>query len=284
MPLESLESEVAHVAAGDSLAVPLQVDGGERAVMYDAQRGILPDPIGEGTHFKIPYFQVSQLVLFFVVELHVWARAPLTAKIPPRFVNQQQHIMSVRAEPKEIKSRTGTKDLQMVQIALRVLSRPREEKLPEIFKTLGVNFNDRVLPSVGNEVLKATVAKYNAEELLSKRSEISMEIRKELEKRASTFGLELVDVAITHLVFGREFASAIEAKQVAQQDSERQQWVVEKADKEREAAVIRAEGEAEAAQIVNAALQESGPGLIEVRRIDTAKEIATSLAASRNVT
>jgi hypothetical protein len=38
---------------------------------------------------------------------------------------QQQHIMSIRAEPKEIKSRTGTKDLQMVQIALRVLSRPK---------------------------------------------------------------------------------------------------------------------------------------------------------------
>jgi prohibitin 1 len=70
------------------------VDGGERAVMYDARRGILPDPIGEGTHFKIPYFQ-------------------------------KEHIMSVRAEPKEIKSRTGTKDLQMVQIALRVLSRPK---------------------------------------------------------------------------------------------------------------------------------------------------------------
>jgi len=60
--------------------------------------------------------------------------------------------------------------------------------------------------------------------------------------------------------------------------------VVEKADKERQAAVIRAEGEAEAAQIVNAALLKSGNGLIEVRRIDTAKEIASSLAKSRNVT
>ena len=85
-------------------------------------------------------------------------------------------------------------------------------------------------------------------------------------------------------MFGKEFASAIEAKQVAQQEAERQHWVVEKADKERQAAVIRAEGEAEAAQIVNAALTKSGNGLIEVRRIDTAKEIASSLAKSRNVT
>mmetsp|Transcript_51872 Transcript_51872/g.102930 ORF Transcript_51872/g.102930 Transcript_51872/m.102930 type:complete len:186 (+) Transcript_51872:99-656(+) len=160
----------------------------------------------------------------------------------------------------------------------------QEAALPKIFDTLGVNFNDRILPSVVNEVLKSIVAKYNAEELLSKRSLISAEIKAELEKRANAFDLELVDVAITHLVYGKEFATAIEAKQVAQQDAERQKWVVEKADKEREAAVIRAEGEAEAAQIVNQALQESGPGLIEVRRIDTAKEIAGSLARSRNVT
>lgn len=221
--------------------------------MYDAFQGILPKPYSEGTHFKIPYFQ-------------------------------KEHIMSVRAEPKEIKSKTGTKDLQMVSIALRVLARPIESRLPEIFTKLGVNFHERVLPSVGNEVLKATVARYNAEELLSKRSMISAEIKEELEKRALFFGLELVDVAITHLVFGNEFSNAIEAKQVAQQEAERQQWVVEKADKEREAAVIRAEGEAEAAQIINAALIESGQGLIEVRRIDTAKEIATTLARSRNVT
>jgi prohibitin 1 len=73
----------------------------------------------------------------------------------------------------------------------------QEHKLPEIYTNLGVNFNDRVLPSVGNEVLKATVARYNAEELLSKRSVISLEIKQELEKRANTFGLELIDVAIT---------------------------------------------------------------------------------------
>ena len=130
-------------------------------------------------------------------------------------------------------------------------------------------------------MLKATVAKYNAEELLSKRSQISLEIRKELEIRASTFGLELVDVAITHLVFGKEFAMAIEAKQVAQQEAERQQWVVEKADKEREAAVIRAEGEAEAAQIVNQALTESGPGLIEVGGFSCCCSIRRAWQASR---
>jgi len=172
----------------------------------------------------------------------------------------------------------------MVNISLRVLSRPKEEQLPEIYRQLGVDFNERVLPSLGNEVLKAVVAQYNAEELLSKRASISNKIRDTLTERAKNFNLILDDVAITHLTFGREFTKAIEHKQVAQQEAERQRFVVLKADQERQASVIRAEGEAEAASLISAALKKAGNGLIEVRRIDTAKEVAEQLAATRNVT
>ena len=138
--------------------------------------------------------------------------------------------------------------------------------------------------SIGQETLKATVARYNAEELLSKREKISQEIRTQLQEQASTFNLELVDVAITQLLFGTEFSKAIEAKQVAQQEAERQEWVVERSDFERKANIIRAEGEAEAAKIISKAVHDAGSGIIEVRRIDAAKDIAGSLAHSRNIT
>jgi hypothetical protein len=52
-----------------------------------------------------------------------------------------------------INSVTGTKDLQMANISLRVLTRPDEDMLPTIYKQLGTDFDDRVLPSLGNEVL-----------------------------------------------------------------------------------------------------------------------------------
>jgi len=229
------------------------VDGGERAVMFDTLRGgILPDVIGEGTHFQIP-------------------------------VIQRPVIMDVRTRPREIPSITGTKDLQMVNIKLRVLWRPVVEDLPKLYKELGIDFDERVLPSIGNEVLKSVVAQYNAEELLSKRAEVSARIKKELAKRAAHFHLTLDDVAITHLTFGREFMKAIEAKQVASQEAERQQWVVKKAEQERQAVVIRAEGEAEAASIITKAMELTGNAIIEVRRIDAAKEIAGKLANSRNI-
>jgi prohibitin 1 len=230
------------------------VDGGRRAVIFDKLNGGIQQlVIGEGTHFRIPFIQ-----------------DPI--------------ILDVRSRPRTIHSSTGTKDLQMVNISLRVLSRPLEEKLPSIYQKLGVDFDDRVLPSLGNEVLKSVVAKYNAEELLSRRAEISQEIRAGLIKRAHAFDLILDDVSITHLTFGREFAKAIEQKQVAQQEAERQTWVVARSDQERKAAVIRAEGEAEAANLISEAIHKAGNGIIEIRRIDTAKEVAQTIAYSRNVT
>jgi prohibitin 1 len=229
------------------------VDGGERAVLFDTLRGgILPDVRGEGTHFVIP-------------------------------VVQRPVILDVRTKPREIPSVTGTKDLQMVNIKLRVLWRPIIEELPRLYRELGTDFDERVLPSIGNEVLKSIVAQYDAEELLSKRAEVSERIKAELLKRAEHFHLTLDDVAITHLTFGREFTRAIEAKQVASQDAERQQWVVKKAEQERQAVVTRAQGEAEAASIITNAMELTGNAIIEVRRIDAAKEIAQKLAGSRNI-
>mmetsp|Transcript_6675 Transcript_6675/g.14204 ORF Transcript_6675/g.14204 Transcript_6675/m.14204 type:complete len:284 (-) Transcript_6675:1174-2025(-) len=244
---------VASVGAFTVNSCIYNVEGGRGAVMFDQLRGgILPDVSGEGTHFLIPMIQ-----------------RPI--------------IFDIRTKPREIPSVTGTKDLQMVNIKLRVLWRPTESELPQIYRELGTDFDERVLPSIGNEVLKSIVAQYNAVELLSKRAEVSERIRDEMTKRAKTFHLEFDDVAITHLTFGREFMTAIESKQVASQEAERQQWVVKKAEQERQAMVTRAEGEAEAATIITQAMEKTGNGIIEVRRIDAAKEIAGKLANSRNV-
>lgn len=84
----------------------------------------------------------------------------------------------------------------------------------------------------------------------------------------------------THLTFSPEYTSAIERKQVAQQDAERSKFLVDKAKQEALAAMIRAEGESEAARLITSA---TGPAFIELRRLEAAKEIADTLAASPNV-
>jgi len=228
------------------------VDGGERAIVLNMFSGVEKTVRGEGTHFKIP-----------------WVMQP--------------KIYNVRTRPKLIQTTTGTKDLQTVTIHCRMLFKPIITGLPEIHTTLGQDYDERVLPSVANEVMKATIAQYNAEQLLTQREQVSQEIREAIVIRAKTFNILMDDVSITHLTYGKEFAKAIEEKQVAMQDAERQKYIVLKSEQERQATIIKSEGEAEAAKMISQALKDHGSGLIEVRRIDAAKDIAESLSKSGNV-
>ena len=61
-------------------------------------------------------------------------------------------IYDIRARPKLLTSPTGSKDLQMVNIGLRVLYRPEQHQLPSMYRLLGTDYDDRVLPSICNEV------------------------------------------------------------------------------------------------------------------------------------
>lgn len=228
------------------------VKGGSRGVIFDRINGVKQQVVGEGTHFLVPWLQKAI-------------------------------IYDVRTKPKSIATNTGTKDLQMVSLTLRVLHRPEVLQLPAIYQNLGLDYDERVLPSIGNEVLKSIVAQFDAAELITQREIISQKIRKELSTRANEFGIKLEDVSITHMTFGPEFTKAVEQKQIAQQDAERAKFLVEKAEQERQASVIRAEGEAESAEFISKALAKVGDGLLLIRRLEASKDIAQTLANSSNV-
>ncbi|GAB7350421.1 hypothetical protein MBLNU459_g1033t1 [Dothideomycetes sp. NU459] len=229
------------------------VKGGTRAVIFDRVSGVKDQVMNEGTHFLIPWLQKSI-------------------------------IYDVRTRPRNISTTTGSKDMQMVSLTLRVLHRPEVKSLPKIYQNLGQDYDERVLPSIGNEVLKAIVAQFDAAELITQREAVSNRIRADLLRRASEFNIALEDVSITHMTFGKEFTRAVEDKQIAQQEAERARFIVEKAEQERQASVIRAEGEAEAADTISKAVAKSGDGLIMIRRIETQKEIAQMMANNPNVT
>ena len=108
-----------------------------------------------------------------------------------------------------------------------------------------------------------------------------MLIRKQLTDRARDFNIILDDVSLTELSFGKEYAAAVEAKQIAQQEAQRAAYTVEKAKMEKQQKIVQADGEAQAATMLGAAITRN-PGYLKLRKLKASCQISSVIAQSQN--
>ncbi|AFZ35185.1 band 7 protein [Stanieria cyanosphaera PCC 7437] len=187
-------------------------------------------------------------------------------KIQERVLDEGIHViipivdtvekLSVRVQKQEISAEASSKDLQDVftDVALNWHINPEESNL--IFQQIG-NKNsivDRIINPAVEEVLKAVMAEYTAEEIITKRRAVKAEVDTFLTERLTPYHLAVDDISLVHVHFSERFGEAVEAKQIAEQEAKRAGFMAIKAAKEAEAKVNLARGEAEAQGLIRTTL------------------------------
>jgi regulator of protease activity HflC (stomatin/prohibitin superfamily) len=193
--------------------------------------------LGEGVHFIIPF--VEQVVQ-----------------------------MEVRTQKFQAEATAASKDLQEVQTVIALNYRIDPQEANKIFQILGVNYADRVISPTIQESVKASVAKFNAEELITKRETAKSVIANAIASTLSANDIQSQNVFITDFQFSDAFATQIEQKVVAFQKFLTEQnnlravevvanQTVAQAEGQARSNAARASGESEAIKIITQQLRES---------------------------
>ncbi|MEH2434053.1 MAG: prohibitin family protein [Nostoc sp.] len=160
--------------------------------------------------------------------------------------------LSIRVQKQEISAEASSKDLQNVftDVALNWHIVPQEANA--IFQEIGdeQDIVIRIINPAVEEVLKAVMAKYTAEEIITKRGEVKGGVDDALSTRLSSYHVAVDDISLVHVHFSERFGEAVEAKQIAEQEAKQAEFIALKATKEAEAKVNLAKGEAEAHRLL----------------------------------
>lgn len=174
-----------------------------------------------------------------------------------------------RIQKLEVQTEAFSKDLQSVDTTLAINYRVDTAKSYSIYKNIGANYEDVLVTPAVNEVLKAITATYTAEETVTNRALISDGLVTGLNEKLNSIGLYVTDVNIIDFDFSDAFITAIEEKQVAQQQllkaETEKKTAITNAEAEAEAAKIRADGEAEANSTIAKSLTDE---VLENKKID----------------
>jgi regulator of protease activity HflC (stomatin/prohibitin superfamily) len=175
--------------------------------------------------------------------------------------------LSVRVQKQESSAEASSKDLQDVftDVALNWHIIPDEANA--IFQQIGDEKEvvARIIDPAVEEVLKAVMAKYTAEEIITKRGEVKAAVDEFLTLRLLTYHIAVDDISLVHVHFSQRFSDAVEAKQIAEQEAKRGEFLALKAVKEAEAKVNLAKGEAEVQRLLRDNLT---PELLERQAIE----------------
>lgn len=151
---------------------------------------------------------------------------------------QQVEKMSNKIQVYESPASAVSKDLQTVSSSIAVNYRLVSDKSADMYQNVGTDYQTVLITPVVQECMKSVTAKYTAEQLITERTAVGDEIKSALDAKLNIYGIYIEKFNIVNFDFSAEFNTAIEAKQVAEQN-------LLKTETEQEQAITVAKAQAE---------------------------------------
>lgn len=224
---------LAGIVGGAVVIVP----AGHRGVIFNRVSGIKQVALNEGLNFVVP-------------------------------VLEEAILMDVRVQKDTYDATAASKDMQTVHTKVAMNFRPVPEMVPKLYSEVGWDYSDRVIAPAVQEAVKATTARFTAEELITHREEVKKIIQESVEKYVTKVNIRIEELYITDFDFSRQFAEAIESKQIAEQTALKAKRDLDRIKIEAEQKIATARAEAESLKMQREAIT---PGLIQLRQVETQK-------------
>ena len=162
--------------------------------------------------------------------------------------------MDVRTVKNQVDAAAASKDLQVVTAIIAVNYHLDGTYATNVYQSVGMNYDEVLIDPAVQNTFKAVTAKFTAEELITKRSEVSVLAQKALEEEMLAYHIIVENFNIINFDFSPEYNKAIEDKQVAQQSVQTAQQNLARTRVEAQSRVVEAQGQADA----QAALKNTG--------------------------
>lgn len=176
-------------------------------------------------------------------------------------------LLETRTQKEESEATAASRDLQVITTKIALNFRVDPAKLGQLYQNVGTEYKSRIIDPAVQESIKVVTTRYTAEDLIRSRAKVKAEVEEEITTRLRAYNL-IVDpsgLSITNFDFSPEFNKAIEAKQVAQQEAEKQKYVLQQAELQKQTEIAKAEGRSKAMQLNAEALKVQGGALVIAR-------------------
>ena len=182
-------------------------------------------------------------------------KPPLIAKVD---------VYDVTVQKFEIPAQSATKDLQDLTARFAINFRIDPKRIVEIRRKQGTleNLVSKVIAPQTQESFKIAAARRTAEEAITERADLKRDFDNALDERLEKYAVSVLDTSVIDLNFSKEFARAVEEKQIAEQRAQKAVYVAQEAEQEAQADINRAQGKAESQRLLADTLKAEGGDLV----------------------